>query len=345
MRLEAPFWWYRRKGALASALAPLGRLYGRLVEARAARIEPYRPRLPVICIGNFTAGGGGKTPTAIAVGSLLAELGARPAFLTRGYGGASKGPVLVAKGQSAEKVGDEPLLLADAAPTMVAADRAAGAKAIEATEADIIVMDDGLQNPSLTKDLSLVVVDAAAGLGNGLIMPAGPLRAPLEAQMARADALIVIGDGGKAAPSIEAFAAHGKPVFKARMVPRQDRRWLGVLPVIGFAGIARPEKFFATLRNNGARLIDTRSFPDHHRYTMRDARRLLKAAEAQNAMLVTTDKDFVRLPDEDDTALGELRHRCRPFPIAIEFEDAAAVKALLASHLTRQRQDASRGSA
>src|SRR5680860_607825 len=125
MRLEAPFWWYRRKGALASALAPLGRLYGRLVEARAAR---------------------------------LAELGARPAFLTRGYGGASKGPVLVAKGQSAEKVGDEPLLLADAAPTMVAADRAAGAKAIEATEADIIVMDDGFQNPSLTKDLSLVVV-------------------------------------------------------------------------------------------------------------------------------------------------------------------------------------------
>lgn len=337
MRLEAPFWWYRRKGALASVLAPVGRLYGRLVEARAARVEPYRSLLPVICIGNFTTGGGGKTPTAIAVAALLAELGARPAFLTRGYGGASEGPVLVAKGQSAEEVGDEPLLLAEVAPTMVAADRAAGAAALEAAEADIIVMDDGFQNPSLAKDLSLVVVDAAAGIGNGLIIPAGPLRAPLEAQMARADALIVIGDGSKAAPLVEAFAGQGKPVLKARMVPRQDRRWLGVLPVIGFAGIARPEKFFATLRNNGARLIDTRAFPDHHRYRERDARRLLKAAKEQNAMLVTTEKDFVGLADEEDTALGELKHRCRPFPIAVEFDDAAAVKALLSAAIAKAK--------
>src|SRR3990170_7155372 len=335
MRLEAPFWWYRRKGALASALAPVGRLYGRLVEARAARVAPYRSLLPVICVGNFTAGGGGKTPTAIAVAALLAELGARPAFLTRGYGGASEGPVPVAKGQSAEEVGDEPLLLAEVAPTMVAADRAAGAVALEATEAAVIVMDDGFQNPRLAKDLSLVVVDAAAGIGNGLIMPAGPLRAPLDSQMTRASALIVIGDGEKAAPLIEAFTAQGKPVVKARTVPRQDRRWLGVLPVIGFAGIARPEKFFATLRNNGARLIDTRAFPDHHRYRERDARRLLKAAKEQNAMLVTTEKDFVLLPDEEDTALGELRHRCRPFPIAVEFDDAAAVKALLSAAIAK----------
>jgi len=337
MRLEAPFWWYRRKGALASALAPVGRLYGRLVEARAARVEPYRSPLPVICIGNLTAGGGGKTPTAIAVAALFAELGARPAFLTRGYGGASEGPVLVAKGQSAEEVGDEPLLLAEVAPTMVAADRAAGAAALEAAEADIIVMDDGFQNPSLIKDLSLVVVDAAAGIGNGLIMPAGPLRAPLEAQMARADALIVIGDGSKAAPLVDAFTGQGKPVLKARMVPRQDRRWLTVLPVIGFAGIARPEKFFATLRNNGARLIDTRAFPDHHRYRERDARRLLKAAKEHNAMLVTTEKDFVRLADEEDAALGELKHRCRPFPIAVEFDDAAAVKALLSAAIAKAK--------
>jgi len=335
MRLEAPLWWYRRKGALASALAPLGRLYGRLAEARAARIVPYRSRLPVICIGNFTAGGGGKTPTAIAVAAMLAELGASPAFLTRGYGGASKGPVMVARGQSAADVGDEPLLLAEAAPTVVAADRAAGAKAIEATEADIIVMDDGFQNPGLAKDLSLVVVDAAVGLGNGLVMPAGPLRAPLQPQIGRAGALIVIGDGEKAAPLIDAFEAQGKPVIKTRMVPRQDRRWLSVLPVIGFAGIARPSKFFATLRNCGARLIDTRSFPDHHRYSERDARRLLEAAKAQNAMLVTTEKDFVRLPEGEDTALGELRHRCRPFPIAVEFDDAAAVKQLLASVLAK----------
>jgi len=337
MRLEAPFWWYRKTGALASALAPLGRLYGRIAENRAARIEPHRSRLPVICIGNFTAGGGGKTPTAIAIAALLAELGARPAFLTRGYGGASKEPILVKQGQSAEEVGDEPLLLAEAAPTTVSADRTAGTRGIEASDASVIVMDDGFQNPSLIKDLSLVVVDAAVGLGNGLIIPAGPLRAPLEAQIARAGALIVIGDGGKAARLIEAFKAQSKPVLKARMVPRQDRRWLGVLPVIGFAGIARPAKFFSTLRNEGARLIDTRSFPDHHRYTERDARRLLKAATEQNAMLVTTEKDYVRLTDNPETALGELKHRCRPFPIAVEFEDAGAVKQLLAAAITRQR--------
>lgn len=334
MRLEAPFWWYRKTGMLASALAPVGRLYGRIAENRAARIEPYRSRLPVICIGNFTAGGGGKTPTAIAVAALLAELGAKPAFLTRGYGGTSAGPVLVKKGQSAEEVGDEPLLLAEAAPTTVAADRVAGAKAIEAGGAGVIVMDDGFQNPSLSKDLSLVVVDAAAGIGNGLIIPAGPLRAPLEAQIARAHALVVIGDGERAGRLIEAFEAQAKPVFKARMEPRQDRRWLSVLPVIGFAGIARPAKFFDTLRNNGARLIDARAYPDHYRYSERQARSLLKEAKDYNAMLVTTEKDWVRLPDDPDSAAGELKHRSRPFAIAVVFDDRAAVKELLAATIT-----------
>ena len=331
MPLETPFWWYRRKGALAWALAPLGRFYGSRAEARFAGVKPYRSRLPVICIGNFTAGGGGKTPTAIAIASLLKQLGAKPAFLTRGYGGTSKGPVLVAKGRSATEVGDEPLLLAEAAPTMVSADRAAGAKAIEATDADVIVMDDGFQNPGLAKDLSLVVVDAGAGVGNGLVMPAGPLRAPLEAQVARADALVVIGDGGRATPLIDTFMRQSKPVLKARIVPRQDRRWLSVLPVIGFAGIARPSKFFETLRANGARLIDERSYRDHYRYSERQARSLLKEAKTYNAMLVTTEKDWVRLPDDDGSDAAELKHRSRPFAIAVEFDDMAAVKKLLSA--------------
>lgn len=337
MRLKAPFWWYRKQGVLASALAPLGRLYGNTAEARFARVEPYRSRLPVICIGNLTAGGGGKTPTAIAVAALLTEMGRKPAFLTRGYGGTSEGPVLVKKGQSAEDIGDEPLLLAETAPTMVSADRAAGAKAIEASAADAIVMDDGFQNPGLAKDLSLVVVDAASGIGNGLVMPAGPLRTPLEAQMARADALIVIGEGQRAARLSEAFAAHAKPVLKARMVPRQDKRWLSVLPVIGFAGIARPEKFFATLRDNGARLIDARAYPDHYRYSERQARSLLKEATDYNAMLVTTEKDWVRLPDDPDSAAGELKHRSRPFSIAVEFTDTAAVKDLLSAAVAKPK--------
>lgn len=337
MLLRAPFWWYRRKGAIASALAPIGRIYGRIAERRYAKATPYRSRLPVICIGNFTAGGGGKTPTAIAVAALLKQLGARPAFLTRGYGGSSEGPLFVKTGQSAEEVGDEPLLLAEAAPTMVSADRVAGAKAIEASDATVIVMDDGFQNASLAKDLSLVVVDSDSGIGNGLVMPAGPLRAPLDAQIARANALIVIGDGERAARLIEAFTEMEKPVLKAAMVPRQDKRWLSVLPVIGFAGIARPEKFFTTLRNNGARLIDTRSYPDHYRYSERQARSLLKEAKDYNAMLVTTEKDYVRLPDgaEADSALAELKHRCRPFTIAVEFEDEATAKELLSRALKR----------
>ncbi len=329
MPLETPFWWYRKKGVLAWALSPLGSLYGRMAEARAARVETYRSKLPVICIGNFTAGGAGKTPTAIAIAALLKQLGAKPAFLTCGYGGTNKGPVLVAKGMSAEEVGDEPLLLAEAAPTIVAADRAAGAKAIEAIDADVIVMDDGFQNPVLAKDLSLIVTDAGAGVGNGLVIPAGPLRAPLEPQMARADALIAIGDGGKAKPLIEAFASQGKPVLKARMEPRQDRRWLSVLPVIGFAGIGLPSKFFDTLRNNGARLIDARAYRDHYRYSERQARSLLKEANDYNAMLVTTEKDWVRLPDDDGSDAAELKHRSRPFAIAVKFDDAAAVKELL----------------
>jgi tetraacyldisaccharide 4'-kinase len=198
-------------------------------------------------------------------------------------------------------------------------------------------MDDGFQNPSLVKDLSLVVVDAASGIGNGLVMPAGPLRAPLEPQIARADALVVIGSGDEATPLADSFKAKGKPVLKARMVPRQDARWLGVLPVIGFAGIARPGKFFATLKSYGARLIDERSYPDHYRYSARQARSLLKEARAYNAMLVTTEKDWVRLPDEEGTAEGELKFRSRPFLIAVEFDDVAAVKQLLAAALAKAK--------
>jgi len=336
MRLKTPSWWYRDKGVVASALAPIGALYGRIAEARAVRVMPYRSRLPVICIGNFTAGGGGKTPIAIAVARLLKELGAKSCFLTRGYGGASKVATFVSKGMSAAEVGDEPLLLAEHAPTKISADRVAGAKAIEHTDATVIVMDDGFQNPSLAKDLSLIVVDAASGIGNGLMIPAGPLRAPLEVQIARADALMVIGSGDKATALVDAFRARAKPVLKARMTPLHDARWLGVLPVIGFAGIARPEKFFATLKAHGARIIDERSYPDHYRYSARQARSLLKEARDYNAMLVTTEKDWVRLPDEAGTPQGELKFRSRPFPIAIEFDDGAAVKDLLTRALAKR---------
>jgi tetraacyldisaccharide 4'-kinase len=324
---------------LASALSPLGTVYGRMAERKFAGVEPYRSRLPVICIGNFTVGGGGKTPTAIAVAEVLKAAGERPYFLTRGYGGRTEGPILVAKDQTAVEVGDETLLLHAHAPTVVSADRAAGARLIEGTDATVVIMDDGFQNPQLAKDFNLIVVEANAGLGNGLVMPAGPLRAPLDAQMPRADALMLIGDGGRAAPLAKRFEAANRPVLKARMTPRGDPRWLGVLPVIGFAGIANPRKFYDTLSQNGARLTGTRSFADHHPYTERQAERLLRWAREWNAMLVTTEKDWVRLPEDDGTARSELRFRSRPFLIAIELGDGDGnrLKRLLVEAIEKKR--------
>jgi tetraacyldisaccharide 4'-kinase len=339
MRLSSPFWWYRRRGALAAALSPFSALYGRIAASRMAQGAPFRSTLPVICIGNFTAGGGGKTPTAIAVAKGLKNLGETPVFHTRGYGGTTEGPLVVAKTMSASEVGDEPLLLCEHAPVVVSADRAAGAKYIESSGlgATVIVMDDGFQNSQLAKDLSLIVADASLGLGNGLVMPAGPLRAPLAPQLARADALMLIGDGAKGEELAKSFASRGKPVLKARLVPRGDPRWLTVLPVIGFAGIANPKKFYKTLSENGARVYATRSFPDHHVFTEGQARHLLKWAREWNSMLVTTEKDWVRLPEEDGTALAELRHRSRPFPVAVEFADPEQVKILVESALARRR--------
>ena len=332
---KTPSWWYGKTGAMAAALSLPATLYGRVAASRMVRVADYCSRLPVICVGNFTAGGGGKTPTAIAIASALKTMGKTPAFLTRGYGGSAKGVVRV-DGQDADIVGDEPLLLAGVAPTYVSADRVAGAKAIEETDADVIIMDDGFQNPSLAKDFSLIVLDAASGLGNGQVIPAGPLRAPLDAQIARTDALLVIGDGKKANVLIAAFEAANKPVFRAKIAPNCDARWLAVLPVIGFAGIARPSKFFATLKSNGAGLIASHSFGDHHRLSEKEAKALLAEADAKKAMLVTTEKDWARLSDdEEDSAVAELKHRSRPFPIVIAFEDEEKAKDLLLAAATR----------
>jgi tetraacyldisaccharide 4'-kinase len=340
MHLSSPFWWYRRRGVLAAVLSPFAALYGRASASRMAAGKPYRSKLPVICIGNFTAGGGGKTPTAIAIAKGLKNLGEIPVFLTRGYGGKSEGPLLAAKGMSAAEIGDEPLLLAEHAPTIVSADRAKGAQFIEAAKelgATVIVMDDGFQNNQLVKDLSLIVADAGAGIGNGLVMPAGPLRAPLAAQLPRADALLLIGEDSEGAPLARQFESAGKPVLKAKLKPRGDPRWLSVLPVIGFAGIANPKKFYRTLAEHGARVSETRSFPDHHPYTERQASHLLNWAREWNCMLVTTEKDWVRLPEDDGSARAELRHRSRPFPVAVEFADPEAVKLLVEGALARRR--------
>jgi len=340
MPLE-PSWWYGKRGSFSKVmptlLSPLATIYGRSAASRMAQEPAYRSKLPVVCAGNFTSGGGGKTPTVIAVAALLKAMGKTPAFLTRGYGGSAKGVIRVA-GHDATDVGDEALLLAGHAPTFVSADRPAGAEAIEKTDANVIVMDDGFQNPGLAKNLSLIVVDAGSGLGNGQVIPSGPLRAPLAAQLPYAHALLVIGEGKKGDALLQRFEAAGKPALRAKIAPNCDARWLTVLPTIGFAGIARPSKFFATLKSNGARLVSSHSFGDHHRFTEKEARRLLDEAETKKAMLVTTEKDWVRLSggeDEDDSALAELKMRSRPFPIVIAFDDEEAVTSLLEDALDK----------
>jgi tetraacyldisaccharide 4'-kinase len=316
MRLEPPRWWYGRIAgdrAKSLLLAPAGALYGLGVRARFALAKPYRSRLPVICIGNFTVGGAGKTPLALAVVGLLRELGHSPAFLTRGFGGRVAGPHRVDPSRDRfEDVGDEALLLARSAPTIVARNRADGARAIEEIGASVIVMDDGFQNPGLIKDLSLIAVDAGSGFGNGMIFPAGPLRAPLRFQKERADAVIIVGEGGSGdIPELDI------PLFRASLEPAGDCGWMRTQPVLAFCGIGRPQKFFDTLNATGAAMVAQTAFPDHHPYTDSDARSLLKQAETLGAQLVTTEKDWVRL--KDTGSLGELKASSHSLPVKLSF--------------------------
>jgi tetraacyldisaccharide 4'-kinase len=330
MRLEPPGWWHGSRPSdrlKAALLAPAGLLYGGAAMARFALAKPYRSALPVICIGNFTMGGAGKTPLALAIADLAKEMGRNPAFLTRGYGGSLAGPHQVQPDRdSATEVGDEPLLLARAAPAILARDRPAGAKAIEALGADLIIMDDGFQNPSLDKDLSLVAVDAGAGFGNGRVFPAGPLRAPLDAQIRRAQAVVLIGEGGE---GIAAKLEPRLPVIHARLVPSGGEDLRGHR-VYAFSGIGRPEKFFATLRECGAMLAGAEAFPDHHGFTREEAAHLLRKAAEARASLVTTEKDWVRIAAPTGP-LAELKALSRALSVKLAFpgDGKARLRALI----------------
>jgi tetraacyldisaccharide 4'-kinase len=271
--------------------------------------------VPVICVGNLTVGGAGKTPVAIAIAKLLRGKGLSPVFLLRGYGGKTGAALVVeAESHDASLVGDEALLLARVAPTVVSPDRAWGARIAEALEASVIIMDDGHQNFSVAKDLSLLVVDAEAGFGNGRIVPAGPLREPVQQGLRRADAVLLMGEGN---PGLHGFAGS---VLRARLVgdARLDGR-----RVVAFAGIGRPEKFFATLRDAGAELVETRSYPDHHAYSLVEIARLKARASERIALLMTTEKDLVRLGSIESEDIEAM-------PVRVVFEDNASFERLLA---------------
>jgi tetraacyldisaccharide 4'-kinase len=313
--MREPGFWWRSDGAAARLLAPVAAAYGFITARRMAQ-SGWRAPVPVLCVGNFTVGGSGKTPTAIAVAKLLAEAGRRPFFLSRGYGGTLTGPARVDT-QGAAAVGDEPPLLARTAPTIVARDRPAGARAAIAAGADVIIMDDGWQNPSLDKDLSIAVLDGRRGIGNGHVFPAGPLRAPIESQLDHADALLVIGPPGSAAmPAIAAAERRRLPRLAGDLVPEPAilERLAGAR-VLAFAGIADPGKFFATLETSGIAIAARRSFPDHHRYAPDEIARLMAEADDGRLTLVTTEKDLARLAG--DAAARDLATRAVALPVTL----------------------------
>ncbi|WP_090876379.1 tetraacyldisaccharide 4'-kinase [Bauldia litoralis] len=323
MTAAPSFWWRARPGPAALALWPISKIWGQSSAMRMNKPPLFRPPVPVICVGNFVVGGAGKTPTAIALARIARRQGLKPGFLASGYGGSEAGPMMVdAATDTADRVGDEPLLLAAVAPTAIGKDRAASARILLEHGVTVIIMDDGFQNPTLAKDVSFACVDAGAGIGNGMMIPSGPLRAPLDLQLRRADALIVIGDGDRADPLIRAAARSGRPTLRAALKPVRVREWRKT-PILAFAGIGRPEKFFASLRDIDAPLTETVGFPDHHRFDVAEAGRLLAKADAGNLRLVTTEKDLIRLKGATGR-LADLRDRAEAFPIVLEFENPVA---------------------
>jgi tetraacyldisaccharide 4'-kinase len=296
--------------------------------------------LPVICLGNLTIGGAGKTPAALAVAQFLHAAHERPFFLSRGYGGRLAGPVRVNPAlHRAADVGDEPILLARLAPTVVARDRVAGATFARSAGASVIVMDDGFQNPSLAKDLSLILVDGRRGIGNGRVVPAGPLRAPLERQLDRAQALIVVGAPDGAARVIERAEERKIPLFHGKLEPdRAVVNAIGRRKVLAFAGIADSEKFFATLAAAGIEVANRAGFPDHHRFSAAEALDLVTQARANNLMLLTTEKDLARLTGQPE--LQRLATHASALPVRLVIEEQDRLRQMILNAIANYRATA-----
>lgn len=317
MPRQPAFW--RCDGLLARMLSPLGAVTAAATAWRVAR-PGWRAPVPVICCGNVTIGGAGKTTLALDLGARLIARGRGLHFLLRGYRGSVRGPHRVAPADTAAQVGDEALLLAAVAPTWVGADRVASARAAVAAGAQVLVMDDGLQNPSLHKDLSLLVVDGAFGFGNRRLLPAGPLREPVAAAASRCQGAVLIGPDKTGVAAVLAL-----PVLRARLRPDPEiARWTG-RRVYAFAGLARPEKFFTMLAEAGVSLAGSLPFPDHHAYTSGELDRVLAEAGRREAVALTTPKDAVRLP-------AAYRDRIGVVGVSLAWDDPAALEALVARY-------------
>ncbi|WP_339028600.1 tetraacyldisaccharide 4'-kinase [Bradyrhizobium symbiodeficiens] len=332
--MREPAFWYRPRSLPSYVLWPLGALYGAITERRMLR-QGADAGIPVICVGNYHVGGAGKTPTVLALTRLLRELGETPVVLSRGYGGRLQGPVMVDRTRhTAADIGDEPLMMARDVPVAVARDRLDGVALAKSQGATVILMDDGFQNPRLLKDASLIVIDSERGLGNGQVFPAGPLRAPLKAQLDRTDALVLIGDGRAANEVAAELAKRDKPELRARLKP--DAASLAQLfgkNVLAFAGIGDPERFFRTLRVSGVEVARTRPFADHHMFSREEIAALAADAEREQLTLVTTEKDLARLRGSEGVPDGIV-----PFAVQLEFDDPAKLRQLISDHLYRARE-------
>ncbi len=329
--MREPAFWHRPASFYSRLLLPLGALYGAVAGRRMQR-PGLDAGIPVLCVGNYHTGGAGKTPTVLALTRLLRDLGETPVVLSRGYGGRLRGPVMVDPARhAAADVGDEPLMLARTVPVAVARDRPGGVALARSQGASVILMDDGFQNPAVAKDASLIVIDANRGLGNACLFPAGPLRAPLDLQLARTDALIVIGDGTAARSVAAGIAARGKPVLSAHLKPTDASvSALAARRVLAFAGIGDPDRFFRTLRAADIDVVRERAFADHHPYSPGEIEALIAEAARDRLTLVTTEKDLARL--------GSRANDIVPFAVTLEFDDAAALRKFVSDRLFKARE-------